>query len=350
MIELFEFQRQASQTIADRFIEYIGDPVETGTRKNRRTVPFFQALQAITAAGKTAILADAVSTVAAMLFPAPIVLWLSKGKVVVEQTYANLLPGGKYHHLLDGFDVQAIAEYNAEDAKRSVRPAVYFATVGTFNVADKAAGNRLIYRCDIDDQDESTWDALRTRVTASNGNRRPLVVVYDEGHNLSDQQTDILMELEPDGFLLASATMRLPARLGEVVTELKRAGKTDSWLVTNVDARAVSDAGLVKNTVSLAGYKAPMEETIGALLKDMAQAEQDAKDVGLGGSPKAIYVANTNIVESNAFQRDDPKRPFKQRQAPPIVIWRYLSETGGASPRFRPLQGRRQGLRHVRSR
>lgn len=332
MIELFEFQRQASQTIADRFIEYIGDPVETGTRKKRRTVPFFQALQAITAAGKTAILADAVSTAAAMLSPAPVVLWLSKGKVVVEQTYANLLPGGKYHHLLDGFDVQAIAEYNPEDAKRSPRPAVYFATVGTFNVADKAAGNRLIYRCDIDDQDESTWDALRTRAVVGTGNRRPLLVVYDEGHNLSDQQTDILMELEPDGFLLASATMRLPARLGEVVTELKRAGKTDSWLVTNVDAHAVSDAGLVKSTVSLAGYKAPMEETVAALLKDLAEAEQDAKQVGLGGLPKAIYVANTNIVESNAFQRDDPKRPFKQRQAPPIVIWRYLTETGGVDP------------------
>jgi len=331
MIELFEFQRQASQTIADRFLEYFGDPVETGTRKHRRAVPFFQALQAITAAGKTAILADAVSAIAAALTPPPVILWLSKGKVVVEQTYANLLPGGKYHHLLDGFDVQAIAEYNAEDAKRSNRPVAYFATVGTFNVADKTAGNRLIYRCDIDDQDQSTWDALRVRPAPGPG-RRPLLVVYDEAHNISDQQTDLLMQLEPDGFFLASATMRLPARLGAVVAELKRGGKTESWLVTNVDARAVSDAGLVKSTVSLAGYKAPMEETIAALLGDLAQAELDAKQCGLQGAPKAIYVANTNIVESNAFQRDDPKQPFKQRQAPPIVIWRYLTETGGVDP------------------
>src|SRR5258708_34714003 len=237
MIQLFEFQRQASQTIADRFIEYFGDPVETGTRKKRRAVPYFQALQAITAAGKTAILADAVSAIAATVAPAPVILWLSKGKVVVEQTYANLLPGGKYHHLLDGFDVAAIAEYNSEDAKRSDRPTVYFATVGTFNVADKTAGNRLLYRCDIDDQDESTWDALRARPTIGSG-RRPLLIVYDEAHNVSDQQTDLLMQLEPDGFLLASATMRLPARLGEVVTELKRGGKADSSFVTNVDAPA----------------------------------------------------------------------------------------------------------------
>ena len=81
MIELFAFQRQASQSIADRFIEYRGDPVITGTKQNPRTVPFFQALQAITAAGKTAILADAVSTVAGALTPAPVVLWLSRAKL-----------------------------------------------------------------------------------------------------------------------------------------------------------------------------------------------------------------------------------------------------------------------------
>lgn len=331
MIELFEFQRVASQTIADRFIDYIGEPIVYGTKKNLRTVPFFQALQAITAAGKTAILADAVSTIAGALTPQPIVLWLSKGKVVVEQTYTNISSGGKYHHLLGNFDIQAIAEYDAEESKRGDRASVYFATVGTFNISDKEAGNRLIYRCDIDDQDKSTWDALRERPDGT-GARRPLVVVYDEAHNLTDQQTDLLMELEPDGFLLASATMKLPARLGEVVDKLKQAGKTDDWLVTSIDSKAVCDACLVKSTISLAGYKAPMEETLDALLSDMKEAEAEAVLVGLEGLPKAIYIANTNIVDSNAFQRDDPKQPFHQRQAPPILIWRYLTEVGGVDP------------------
>jgi type III restriction enzyme len=327
MLELFEFQRQASQTIIDRFMEYVPDPIEIGTRSTRRTVPFFQALQAITASGKTAILADAIAGISALLDPAPVVLWLSKGRVVVEQTYANLLPGGKYHHLIDGFDVQAIAEYSADDAKRSSRPCIYFATVGTFNIADREAGNRLIYRCDIDDQDQSTWAALRSRQT-DNDSRRPLIVVYDEAHNLTDQQTELLMELQPDAFLLASATMKLPARLGQVVAELKGHGKTNEWLITSVDARAVADAGLIKSTVSLAGYNAPMDQTLGALLADFTRASADAKRVGLEGLPKAIYVANTNIVESNAFHKDDPRQPFFQRQAPPIVIWRYLTEVG----------------------
>lgn len=331
MIELFEFQRTASQTIADRFIEYRANPAITGTQNDLKVVPYFQALQAITAAGKTAILADAISTIAGVLSPPPIVLWLSKGKIVVEQTYTNISSGGKYHHLLDGFDIYAIAEFDAEEARNSTRAAIYFATVGTFNVADKEAGNRLIYRCDIDSQDQSTWDALRERRDPT-GERRPLLVVYDEAHNFTDQQTDILMELEPTGFFLASATMKLPARLGEVVAELKRAKKTDDWLVTRVDAKAVSDAGLVKSTISLAGYKAPMEETLDALLHDLAQAEEEAGPAGLVGLPKAIYVANTNIVEGDAFRRDDPKQPFRQRRAPPIVIWRYLTEVGGIDP------------------
>lgn len=332
MIELFEFQRQASQTIADRFISYVGDPVVTGTKLRPRVVPFFQAVQAITAAGKTPILADAVSTIAGALSPQPIVLWLSKGKVVVEQTYANISSGGKYHHLLGGFDVRAIAEFDAEEAKQSEHAIVYFATVGTFNVADKTSGSRLIYASDLDTQEQSTWDALRERPDAR-GARRPLVIVYDEAHNLTDQQTDILMELEPEGFLLASATMKLPARLGEVVEILKSAGQTDDLLVTAIDARAVADAALVKTTVSMAGYRAPMEETLAALLKDLGEAEGDAERVDLGERPKAIYVANTNIVEGNAFQRDDPKQPFRQRQAPPILIWRYLTEVARVSPR-----------------
>ena len=35
---------------------------------------------------------------------------------------------------------------------------------------------------------------------------------------------------------------------------------------------------------------------------------------------------------ATACRRDDPKRPFKERQAPPILIWRYLTEQGGIDP------------------
>src|SRR5207249_4839730 len=105
--------------------------------------------------------------------------------------------------------------------------------------------------------------------------RRPLIVVYDEAHNLSDQQVELLTELEPDAFLLATATMRLPAKLGALVDLLRANGREDSWLVTSVDAKAVADSGLVKSTILLGGYRAPMEETIDALIFDLREAQAD---------------------------------------------------------------------------
>lgn len=317
--------------MADRFSRYISDPVITGTRQHQHAVPFFQALASITASGKTAILADVVSSVAAALPVPPIFLWLSKGRVVVEQTLANLLPGGKYHHLLGNADVRPLAEYDQEEVADLTKPIVYFATVGTFNQRDKENGTLVIYRCDIDTAEKSTWDAIKQRLTRENL-RRPLIIVYDEAQNLSDQQTDLLMELEPTAFLLASATMRLPQRLAREIDALRANGWDDGSLITAVDAKAVADSGLVKNTVVLGGYQSPMEETLSALLADFTETERDGKSYGLVGKPKAIYVCNTNIVAGNANERDDPKQPFGSRQAPPILIWRQLVEVHGIDP------------------
>lgn len=332
MIELLEFQRQAADTIADRYAEYWEDPAITGRRRNMRALPFFQSLSSITASGKTVILAAAVADIAAGLPNQPVVLWISRGKVVVEQSYANLAEGGKYHHLLGEAEVRPLVEYDKVDVAETNRPLVYFATVGTFNQKDKQQGSRLIYKSDIDTTDQSTWESLKSRFD-QHGQRRPLIAVYDEAHNLSDQQTDLLLELEPQALLLASATMRLPARLAAEIEELKaKTGHGDAWLVTQVDARAVADAGLVKSTILLAGYKSPMEETLDALIDDLQQAEADAAVYGLPGKPKAIYVSQTNIVEGNAYQTDNPKQPFTQRQAPPILIWRYLVEHHRVEP------------------
>jgi type III restriction enzyme len=334
VIELLEFQRHAVDTIADRYAEYWEDPAITGRRHTLRAVPFFQSLASITASGKTVMLAAAVADIAAGLPIKPVVLWISRGKVVVEQSYMNLAEGGKYHHLLgEDAEVRQLAEYDKADVAEVNRLLVYFATAGTFNQKDKEQGSRLIYKCDIDNTDQSTWDSLKYRLNQQ-GQRRALLVVYDEAHNLSDQQIDLLLELDPQALLLASATMRLPARLAAEIQELKaKTGhNNNSWLVTEVDARAVADAGLVKSTVLLAGYKSPMEETLDALIDDLRQAEADAAAYGLPGMPKAIYVSQTNIVEGNAYQTDNPKQPFAQRQAPPILIWRYLVEHHGVDP------------------
>lgn len=331
MIDLFQFQREASTQIADRFMEYHGNAVLKGTARRPVNVPFFQALAAITGAGKTAILADTVSQMSSALPVAPIILWLSKGKVVVQQSYTNLSPSGKYNHLLGSVVVKPLSEYDPEEVEHSNIPVVLFATVGTFNQKDMEAGTLTIYRSEVDTTEQSTWDALGERLDAQ-GTRRPLIIVYDEGQNLSDQQTDLLLRQQPDAFLVASATMRLPDLLGAEIDRLKQAGYSQEWLVTAVRSSAVVSAGLVKSTLALGGYKSPMEETIASMLADMREAESDAADYGVDVQPKAIYVCKTNVLADDAYRRDDPKQPFGQRQAPPIMIWRYLVEHCGIDP------------------
>lgn len=331
MLSLFQFQETAAANVSSKVSEYLDQPQVQIVNRRRHVVPFFHALSALTGAGKTAILAQSVSQVAATMGVKPVVMWLSKGKVVVRQTYENLSPGGKYHHLLDGMAVDALANYSPETVAEATQPLVFLATVGTFNQRDKDGGNLLIHKSDVDNMEASIWDALRLRLD-SYGNRRPLIIVYDEAQNLSNQQTDLLLELEPDGFLMASATMRLPARIGDEVDRIRTAGYGDDFLVTQVKTADVVAEGLVKDTVLLEGYNTPMEEAIAQLLSDMGEATKEAQELGIDLKPKAIYVCNTNVVADTPNQMDDPKQPFDQRQAPPILIWKYLVDQMGIDP------------------
>ncbi|TDU06632.1 type III restriction enzyme [Streptomyces sp. 846.5] len=277
-------------------------------------------------------MADALNVIASSMAIDPVVLWLSKLNVVVEQTYSNFQSGGKYHHLLGNFSIKPLGDYKAQRVRESDRPIMFFATVGTFNQKGKEKSSLLIFKTGLDSTDQSIWDGLKQRED-STGKRRPLIIVYDEAHNLSDQQCDLLMELQPEAMLLASATMKLPARMSREIDHLRSiGGKSDDWLTTRIDAKQVADSGLVKSTVVLAGYNTPMEDTIADMLDDMEQAESEAGPYGLQGSPKAIYVCNTNIAADDGYRIDDPKRPFMQRKAPPILIWRYLTEQRQIDP------------------
>jgi type III restriction enzyme len=332
VIELFEFQYRAASEISNRFAHYWANRPGKIVGTKTRFIPFYQALASITASGKTVIMAQVVSELLPFLPLKPVVIWLSKGRVVIDQTYANLQDGGKYRHLLSGYRIRLLGEYDPSEVEDPDLALMYVATVGTFNQRDKEAGKLKLFQSEIDTADRSTWDALKHRLTRA-GARRPLLVVYDEAHNLTDQQTDLLMELEPDALLLASATPKLPHAILRIIDDLREALKySDSDLTTYVASRDVVEAGLVKRHVLLGGYQAPMEETIDDLLTDMGHANQSVSQLGLSITPKAIYVCRTNIVEGNANQRDDPKRPFAQRQAPPILIWKYLVEQKGVDP------------------
>lgn len=326
-MNLFPFQIEAATSIADRFATLVTDPRRPFETRDI-PVPFFQALSALTGAGKTPILAESVQQIRAHLVGEPAVIWLSKARVTVDQTLVNLQPGGKYAALCDGFTIVALNEVTQDQMQDERTPLIIVGTVGTFNDKDKESGNLRIFKQRSDDGGPSAWDLLTTRITASGP--RPLILVYDEAHNLTDQQVDLLMELRPDVFLTASATMKTPGRLGRIITRLSESGWADK-LVTRIASRDVVGAELVKQQIVLGGYLASMEIAVEQMISTMRGCAEAAQALGVGIQPKAIYVCRTNMIEESG-EKDDPRRSFPERKAAPILIWRYLVETMGIDP------------------
>jgi type III restriction enzyme len=198
--------------------------------------PFYQALSALTGGGKTPILADAVYQMRLSMPIEPIVLWISKSRVVVDQTYGNFQSGGKYAHLIDKFCVSYLRNLNDNIISDGTSPLIALATTGTFNQKDQEDSTLRIYQAVLDKSPISLWDLLKQRKTTE-GYKRDLIIVYDEGHNLSDQQIDLLFELEPEAILVASATLRTPGKLGAMIERLKSSGWGDEDLTTIVSSR-----------------------------------------------------------------------------------------------------------------
>lgn len=291
-----------------------------------KIIPFYQNLAAITGSGKTLILADSIEQIRSRLPVEPIVLWLSKGKVVVWQTLTNLSTG-KYADLLGGYKVKPLLDCSPADVEDVSKGLLLVATVAKFNQKEKEDGSRKIFRVGFDVADESLWEILKKRAD-KRGIRRPLIVVYDEGHNLSDQQTQLLFELEPSALIAASATMRVPEALSKIVERLKtdQNWKEDDF-VTAVSSSQVVESGLVKKHIMLGGYFTPMEIAVSELLEEMKRSTEAAAALDLPFKPKAIYVSNTNAVDGSTIS-EDVGRPFEDRLARPILIWRYLVSQG----------------------
>ncbi|TPG48462.1 hypothetical protein EAH75_08345 [Rhodanobacter glycinis] len=351
MIELKTFQSDAARLIAERyelFNKY------RPLKANGRPRPFFQALAALTGAGKTPILAQSVNWLR-ISYPSiePIVLWMSKAKSVVGQTLTNFSAGGKYHEILEGFRIAGIQDMEPTMLADGSVPLILMTTTGVFNNKDQVAGHLRIYKSGQDlFGGTSPWERLKDRLM-DDGRRRPLIIVYDEGHNLSEQQTDILAELDADAYLLASSTLKLPEGFEKSVVKpilgwveevedmtglakaqaLGKNGKADPrlFITTAVSSDAVVDAQLVKRAIQFDGTTAPMERCLDELTDRMTLLRSESKRLGLSIQPKAIYVCKTNINDDGS--KDDPKAPFQMRQAPPIRIWQYLVEQKKVSPK-----------------
>lgn len=339
--DLLPFQSKASNQIARRFILLARDE-DRPWEKRAWATPYYQALGAITGSGKTPVLADAVAQIRAYMATEPIVLWISKSKAVVEQTMMNFRPGGKYEGLVEGFLVSSLAEMNAERIEDDTQAVITLTTVGAFNQREKGEGTLKVHKTFSDKDHHPLWTMLTTRAPRGKPDRRPLVIVYDEAHNLTDQQTDLLLELQPDVILVASATMRTPGKLGRIIDRLKESGWNDGpiedddrepqrALVTAISSKEVVEAGLIKRQIVLGGYAAEMYSTLDDMLSDFKRVTSKAADLDAGFEPKAIYVCKTNISMEDGSV-DAPNKPFEQRKAPPILIWRHLVEKHGIDP------------------
>lgn len=339
--DLLPFQAHAADQIAQRYGLLMTDPRRPMEYAGWPT-PYYQALAALTGSGKTPVLADSVTQIRNAMVSEPIVLWISKSRAVVGQTLANFEPGGKYETLIEGFVVTSLAELTADIIQDESQPVIALATVGSFNQKDKGDGTLKVHKLAQDSGQAPLWAMLAERKAPSSTTRRPLIIVYDEGHNLSDQQTDLLLELEPDVILVASATMKTPGKLGRVIDRLKEAQWTEQaiadssdepgkGLVTAIRSKDAVEAGLVKRQVILGGYATEMESALSDMIAELNSSTQKAIALEAGFLPKAIYVCRTNISQEDGSQ-DNPNRPFTERKAPPILIWRYLVEQAGIDP------------------
>ena len=350
MLDLKVFQADSAKLIADRYAFFANHPFRPC--KGHQPRAFFQALSALTGAGKTPILAQAVVLMRGHFAAEPIVFWMSKAKSVVAQTYTNFSQGGKYSTIIDGFRVINVSQLTPQCIADSSTPLMIMATTGLFNNRDQSEGALNIYKRDNDlFGDQSPWERLIQR--SDNGKRRPLLIVYDEGHNLSPQQTELLAELEPDAYLLASATLKLPdnfnksviryikqwvedetddAQALEELGALNDQGKPDAqrFITTAVSSDKVVEAQLVKKAIQFDGTTAPMEKCLDDLMTRLDILNNEITNRGLVIKPKAIYVCKTNIADDG--EKDDHTKPFEHRKAPPIRIWRYLVEEKGVLP------------------
>lgn len=349
MLELKSFQSESADLMAKRYAFFAKHPDRP--KKGNKPRPFFQALSAITGAGKTPILAQAVAQIRLTLEIEPIVFWMSKAKSVVAQTYGNFSPGGKYFDILEGFHVITVPELTPRGIADGSTPMIVMATTGLFNNKEQSEGSLNIYKRDQDlFGDRSPWERLIER--QANGKRRPLIIVYDEGHNLSEQQTEILSELEAEAYLLASATLKLPTKFEksilqhiqtwveetddlEAFKKLKATNEqgqveAERFITTVVSSERVVLSELIKKAIQFDGTTAPMEHCIDDLIKRMKVLTKEIEARSLGFKPKAIYVCRTNITDEG--DRDDVHKPFAHRQALPIKIWRYLVEEKGVDP------------------
>ncbi|MEZ5101806.1 MAG: hypothetical protein R3C15_18810 [Thermoleophilia bacterium] len=219
-----DFQERAVRQVAARYARH----ASRRARDEAPDLPFLQAFAVVTITGKTLLLADTIRLVAAALEAPPLVLWCSRGRVLAQTTYNSLSPGGRWERALGpGVRLAPLGELDLPQVASSPDALVCFATIATFPPGgrDDVSGFSLA-GSDLDGLTDARLAALRERRLAD-GRRRPLILVYDEAHELSQRHAELLVSLAPDLILLASATSTCRPRCrASSRASRRRAGRT----------------------------------------------------------------------------------------------------------------------------
>lgn len=304
-LELLDFQQAAADALVDAAVSYYaGTPDQLGGR----VVPFVGQLKAVTGAGKTPVLTTTMGRL-----PHSIVLWTTKYGSVVDQTFRNLSAGGKYHHLFGAQSPEVIkfSEIPSFAAwqrilEHSTGLTILVSTVAAWNSVQK--DERLnVHRVHQDWGERSRWDQLKAE------RRRMLWVVYDEAHNQTTDQVELLDDLNPAGFFVASASPikgKLQYYLS-LLTPEQRARR-----MVSISTRAVVEAQLLKSTIAVADYDSEPVEMIRDAAERRQQLEVQLAAAGSSTVPRAIYVVESSNTTKSAVSR-------------PVAIWKALTEKCG---------------------
>ena len=245
--DLKEFQVNAATQLVMKIQSYGTDPNDMV--HNRRTgfpEPYVCNLRAITGAGKTPILAHA----AAQLSNS-IILWTTNRGAVVEQTAANLSPGGKYAPLLPtNCQVYLLSNMSEQDWEEVMLNrnglSILVATVASFN---GSTDSLRVHREGLGGT-ASRWMMLAGKPTNTIYRQRDLYVFYDEGHGINENQFSRLAELNPKAFVLASAS-GFPDDLIQLLPDDNVQSLKDSLKKRTVEVSTATVAleGLLKDTL-----------------------------------------------------------------------------------------------------
>ncbi|MDA8428106.1 MAG: DEAD/DEAH box helicase family protein [Geobacteraceae bacterium] len=276
-IKLLGFQQQTSEEAVHKIASF---NYGLGCKPDGTPYPSVVFIQAITGAGKTAILSKISSC-----FKDSIILWTTPPSAVVSQTVESL--NNQYAEILGNINVIAwendLKVSNFEWNKLindETGTTIVVCTVGTYNIENK--GGRRIHQ-------DGNWEEL-----CEKRKRRDLVIVYDEGHNLTKQQSTILMELKPRCILLASGSSYNLDGISVIIqnngNDLKDIVKSNTALV---DTPQVVAAGLLKKRVDIADCDIDRKTILIKAVEQRKHLEQLVIKNELRNVPIACYIVNS---------------------------------------------------------